>query len=65
MLMRLLVLIVAALVTLPVLNFAYGFISAPNDLRVVIGFATLLALVIGWARLVQLCARGMAACCWR
>ncbi len=45
---RVLELVVLGLITLPVLNIAYGLMSEANDLHVAVGVAMLLGIVAGW-----------------
>jgi regulator of protease activity HflC (stomatin/prohibitin superfamily) len=45
---RVLVLIVSALVTLPILNVAYALLSATSDLRVAAGCAMMIGIGVGW-----------------
>lgn len=48
MFFRLIGLVVLALLSMPVLSFATGNISAPNDMQVVAGIVTILGLIIAW-----------------
>ncbi len=48
MLFRLLGLVVGFLVSMPVLSFGLGMVSAKDDIQVIGGVAVTLALVVAW-----------------
>jgi regulator of protease activity HflC (stomatin/prohibitin superfamily) len=50
---RVLIVIVSALVTLPILNLAYGLLSAASDIQVTVGCALLIGIVVGWYLLLR------------
>jgi regulator of protease activity HflC (stomatin/prohibitin superfamily) len=50
---RVLILIVSALSTLPILSIAYALLSAASDVRVAIGCALLIAIGVGWYALLR------------